>query len=132
MLMRGRSKVLWMAAIVPLLAAAVLPTRFQTLVCRFTGVVMDFEVCCPSDSERGRESPSQLFGENCCVLKTINVQRLVTESRTDDMYPRDHRVLVAAPFVRTFELVRYHAHAHQVRPPPIGPPLLLVKHSFLI
>jgi len=48
-MLRGwRSKSLWVAALLPLLAASVLPTQIRTLVCRFTGAIMQEEICCPS------------------------------------------------------------------------------------
>ena len=49
------SKVLWMAALVPLFLAAVLPSRVATLICRFTGAAMEVEACCPTGDEAPRD-----------------------------------------------------------------------------
>jgi len=127
-----RSRTLWIAAVLPLFAAAVLPTHFQTLVCRFSGIVMDIEVCCPSVPRESRDTHSQLRAEDCCVLKSVDLQKLVTERRTDGAQPREHEALAAMPLVGTSDPSRRQNHALQVGPPPMGPPILLLKRSFLI
>ena len=132
MLTGRKSKILWVAALVPLLAASVLPTRFRTLVCRFTGAVMEQETCCPSDGEAQTAQPAQLLGENCCVVKTVDLPKLLSERWAENAAPG--QLALAAPLIFD-DLVpvdRWVTTFHPVRPPPVGPPILLLKRSFLI
>ncbi len=126
-----RSKALWMAALVPLLAASVLPTQIRTLVCRVSGAVMDIEVCCPSEDQGQIRTHAQLIDESCCVVKTVDLQKLVSERRADGAPPRS-LLLAAAPVPATSLPAAAPPHIRPVAPPPIGPPLLLLKRSFLI
>jgi len=132
MLTGRRSKVLWVAALVPLLAACVLPTQIRTLVCRFTGAVMDQETCCPSDGEDQTARPAQLFGENCCVVKTVDLPKLLTERWADSAAPGQQALAVTVTFDDLGLVDRWATTFHPVRPPPFGPPILLIKRSFLI
>jgi hypothetical protein len=117
---------------VPLFVAAVLPTQARSLVCRFTGMVMDMEACCPSGREDRVETHAQLLDETCCVLKTVDLQTVVSERRYDSAQPRDQELLAATPVIQEFELSGHPAQIHQIEPPPFGPPILLLKRSFLI
>ena len=131
MLNGRRSKALWVAAILPLLAASVLPTQFRTLVCRFTGAIMQIETCCPPDQEQAPPT-SQLLGENCCLVKTVDLPKLLSERWTDGTPPVQAPTLAVGQPSGPLELMSGWTPSLPVRPPPLGPPIFLVKHSFLI
>jgi hypothetical protein len=132
-MLSGRmSKLLWVAALVPLLAASVLPTQISTLVCRFTGAVMEQENCCPSDADEQTARPAQLFGENCCVLKTVELPKLLSEHRADSAAPGQQSLVATLTFDHLVLVDRWATTFHPIGPPPHGPPILLVKRSFLI
>jgi hypothetical protein len=120
-----------MAALLPLFAVSVLPTQLRTLVCRFTGAVMDVETCCP---DRDAQTPvgAQLSEQGCCVVKTVDLGRLVAEPRSEGAPPPEVAAVVAA---RTPEFTLADATCpapRPYRPPTVGPPLVLLKRSFLI
>jgi hypothetical protein len=127
-----RSKALWVAALLPLLAASVLPTQIRTLVCRFTGAIMQEEICCPSALDEKTPPAAQLLGENCCVVKTVDLPKLVSEHSTDGLPPVQALALAVAQPSSTLVFPSRWAPSLPVRPPPHGPPILLVKRSFLI
>jgi hypothetical protein len=131
-MLRGRrSKALWAAALLPLFAASVLPTQIRTLVCRFTGAIMQLETCCPSD--QGQTPPtSQLLGETCCLVKTVDLPKLLSEHWNDGTPPIQAPTLAVGQPSAAPVLVGGWTPSLPVRPPPLGPPILLVKHSFLI
>jgi hypothetical protein len=131
MLNGRRSKALWLAALLPLFAASVLSTQIRTLVCRFTGGIMQFETCCPSDQDQAPPT-SQLLGENCCVVRTVDLPKLVSEYWTDGTPPVQAATLAVGLPSGTLVLVGGWTPTVPVRPPPLGPPILLLKHSFLI
>jgi hypothetical protein len=132
-MLSGRmSKGLWVAALLPLFAASVLPTQIRTLVCRFTGAIMQVETCCPSDLDEKTPPVSQLLGENCCLVKAVDLPKLLSEHSTAGNPP----VQAAAPSVgqpsSAAVLIGGWTPSLPVRPPPVGPSILLVKRSFLI
>jgi hypothetical protein len=131
MLNGRRPKALWVAALLPLLAASVLPTQIRTLVCRFTGAIMQVETCCPSDQDRTPPT-SQLLGENCCLVKTVDLPKLLSERWTDGTPPVQAPTLAVGQPSGPLELMSGWTPSLPVRPPPLGPPIFLVKHSFLI
>jgi hypothetical protein len=131
MLNGRRPKALWVAALLPLLAASVLPTQFRSLVCRFTGAIMQLETCCPSDQDQTPPT-SQLLGENCCLVKTVDLPKLVSERWTDGTPPVHMAPLALGQPSGMLALVSGWTPSLPVRPPPLGPPILLVKYSFLI
>jgi len=132
MLRRSRSKALWVAALLPLLAASVLPTEVRTLVCRFTGAIMQEEICCPSVLDEKTPPVTQLLGESCCVAKTVDLPKLVSEHFTDGLPPVQALALAVTAPASTFVFPSRWTLALPVRPPSHGPPILLVKRSFLI
>jgi hypothetical protein len=132
MLSGWRSKALWVAALLPLLAASVLPTQIRTLVCRFTGAIMQEEVCCPSALDEKAPPAAQLIGEGCCVVKTVDLTKLVSENSTDGLPPVQTLALAVAQPVATLVFPRRWTPSLPVRPPPRGASILLVKRSFLI
>ena len=134
-----RPKGVWVAALLPLLAAAVLPTRIQTLVCRFTGVAMPAELCCPRASEAGPgaaavQPQASLREESCCLIKTVDLPRLLSEGQPDEAAARP---VMAAPIAG---LVLFGPPRGTVArrwpigvgPPRCGPRIVLLKRSFLI
>jgi len=132
-MVRGwRSKGLWIAALVPLFGAAVLPTQISTLVCRFTGAIMEVEVCCPSDRAEQTVSEAQLLTENCCLVKTVDLPKLLSEGRADSSPLHEQTALPPVIVLERPELGDRRAQARSVGPPPVGPPMFLLKRSFLI
>jgi hypothetical protein len=123
---------LWAAALLPLLAASVLPTQIRTLVCRFTGAIMQVETCCPSGLEGKTPPMSQLLGESCCLVKTVDLPKLLTEHRTDGVQPVQASYFAVGQPSRALVVLGGWKPSLPVRPPPLGPPILLVKRSFLI
>jgi hypothetical protein len=120
------------AVLIPLLLAVVLPGTLRTLVCRYTGVVMPEETCCPEPDAPDQSAPAQLRGESCCVVKTVHLARLVSDRQTPAS-ELVHQELTAG--VASTESYLVAVRAPSIRRPailPVGPPLLLVKQSFLI
>jgi hypothetical protein len=130
---KGRwSKFLWMAALVPLFGASVLPTQMRALVCRFTGALMDEEACCPPGDEKQAAPAAQLLDQGCCVVRTVDFPKLLSDHQADGPARCDAQPLRST---LTSELTPPEALGlplHRVRPPPLGPPLRLLKRSFLI
>jgi hypothetical protein len=126
------SKDLWMAAILPLFAATVLPTQLRTLICRFTGAVMDVETCCPGDQDGKVDTQAQILDENCCIVKTLDLGKLLSERRPQGA-PSPDTTLPAVALAPSVSLpLGTDVHDRPVGPPPLGPPLILLKRSFLI
>ena len=90
----------------PLFAASVLPTQLRTLICRLTGAVMDVE--------------------------TVDLGKLVAERRSEGAPPPELTAIAAAPMPVLLLPNAAAPDVRPVRPPTVGPPLLLLKRSFLI
>ena len=130
---KGRwSKLLWMVALVPLFGASVLPTQVRALVCRFTGALMDEETCCPSHDQKQAEPMAQLREQGCCVVRTVELPKLLSEHQVDGPVRFDGLPLLSAPISELPAPSAADLPFHRVRPPPLGPPLRLLKRSFLI
>jgi hypothetical protein len=121
-----------MAALLPLVAAVVLPTQIQTLVCRFTGAIMDVEKCCPSGRAERPISQAHLLAENCCLVKTVDLAKLVSERRAESPPPGPEQPVATGSAFETPELADRRVEIDPVGPPPLGPPIRLLKRSFLI
>lgn len=128
-----------MAALVPLILGVVLPEQVRTIVCRFSGAVMDVR-CCPGEPREpaGRvAADGQLRGESCCAVRTIDLARLVSDRLAESVPPR-HQALRGEMAVVAERLpFTGLSHVRHVRPPFVrtsfgGPPLVLLKRSFLI
>ena len=128
----SRAKALWIAATLPLLAASVLPTQFSTLVCRFTGAVMDVEACCPGRDVDQAPVRAQLLDETCCIVRTVDLGKLVSDRSLDGAPPRIEALIALSLGPPPFLPPRHVRRVRPVGPPPVGPPLILVKSSFLI
>src|SRR5664279_4393748 len=101
------SKLLWMATlVVPLCFAAVLPSHVATLVCRFTGAMMEAEACCPTGDEGPPDLQARLLDEGCCSRTITELPTLVCVRRAEA-----DQAQVGQPVV--FVLA-------QVAPPPSG------------
>jgi hypothetical protein len=121
-----------MAALVPLFGASVLPTQMRALVCRFTGAIMDEEVCCPPGDEKQAAPVAQLFDQGCCVVSTVDLPKLVSDLQADGPVRSDWQPLPSTLASEPPPLRGRGIPLHRVRPPPLGPPLRLLKSSFLI
>lgn len=129
---RWQLKLLGMAVVIPLFLGAVLPEHVRTLVCRFTGIAMPEEACCPQGADQEVDASSRLRSESCCVVKTADLVRLISE-RQAEATPPGYPSLVGYTTVTTASALparRFHA-AYRRGPPP-GPPIVLAKHAFLI
>jgi len=133
------SKVLWMAALLPLFAASVLPTQLRTLICRVTGAVMEVDACCPAAPAAQGQQGQMVAGisesisdPGCCAIQTVDLDGLLAEHRSDEAPPSSVAPAAPAPMAGLVLVARPTPSARQDRPPPVGPPLLLLKRSFLI
>lgn len=124
--------VLRAAALLPVLLAAVLPTHVLTLVCRF-GAVMDVESCCPAEHDAVSINEARVRDEPCCTLRMVDLEHSVSEQQSY-IAPASHHEIGIAVIVPAFarrptdSFVRIRSTA----PPHLGPPLILLKQSFLI
>jgi hypothetical protein len=92
---------------------------------------MQLETCCPSDEDQPRPT-SQVLGENCCLVKTVDLPKLLSEQWTDGAPPAQAPTLAVGRPSDALVLPSGWRPSLPVRPPPLGPPILLVKRSFLI
>lgn len=122
---------LWMAAVAPLLIASVLPDHVRTLVCRFSGAVMT-EECCPPEGGQAAQTQTELRDESCCVVKTTDLGRLVSDRRAETEPARHYAVLAVAPPASASPPTGCVAVIRFVSGAAIGPPIVLLKRSFLI
>lgn len=130
--MRGRwlSTLLRGAVLIPLFLAAVLPDSARTLVCRYTGVAMPEESCCPvQQPEPG--APDRMQDESCCVVKTVHLERLLSDRQSSADTTAHHEMAVSfapmAPYI-----VARSPDIRRITVSAVGPPILLVKSAFLI
>jgi len=140
--MRSRrwSKVLWVAALLPLFAASVLPSQLRTLICRVTGAVMEVEAGCMAASMAEGQTAAEISDGRsvsvsdlgCCVVETVDLGRPLAEQRSEGPPPPSFTLASATPAASVILAGRVTPHRRQDRPPPAGPPLLLAKRSFLI
>lgn len=126
------SRVLSPVLLVPVLLAAVSPDHIRTLVCRHTGVVMPEESCCPERSEPEPPTPPQLRDESCCVVKTVHLVKLVSDRQSESVGPLHHDARAGLVGSETYVAVVRSPRVRNAAAPPVGPPLVLVKHAFLI
>lgn len=129
---KGRlAKGVWIAVLVPLFGATVLPAQVQWFACRFSGAAMELSSCCPGGQEARPETPA-MVRQTCCVLKTVDLQRMLGERSVDGTLPRllelPAQILPMVALGSTDLTVRFRPAG----PPPPGPPLVLLKRSFLI
>ena len=118
--------------LIPLFLAAVLPDSVRTLVCRYTGVMMPEESCCPEDDTRDLSPNAQLQDESCCVVKTVHLARLVSDRQSPVTEPAQHEISSFAAPAESFLVTARASSIHRFTILPVGPPILLLKHAFLI
>ena len=130
------SKVLWMAALLPLFAASVLPTQLRTLICRVTGAVMEVDACCPAapaaPAQAAARISESISDPGCCAVQTVDLGRMLAEHRSEEAPPPSVTPVSAAPMAGPVLAAWPTPSVRQDRPPQVGPPLLLLKRSFLI
>ncbi len=127
------SKVLWMAALVPLFLAAVLPSRVARLICRFSGAMMEAEACCPTGDDAPPDVQARLLDEGCCSRMITEFPTLIGERRSE------------MSGMRVDQLAVYVSGAAVPQPPPgrparsicpvapiFRPPPIALKRSLLI
>jgi hypothetical protein len=130
---KGRwSKLLWIAALVPLLGASVLPTQMLALVCRFTGALMDEEACCPLGNQEQAAPVSRLLDQGCCVVRTVDLPKLLSDRQVNGPGRYDAQTLLSKLSSDLPPPDAVGLPLHRVRPPPLDRPLRLLKRSFLI
>jgi hypothetical protein len=129
---RRQSRLLGMAVLVPLFLGTVLPDHLRTLVCRYTGVVMPEEACCPEQGDLDLDRSERLRSESCCVVKTVQLTKLVSARRVEAV-PPCYVVPVACIVVADVGLPPcQRGRAPSTSAPSTGPPIVLAKHAFLI
>lgn len=123
------------ALLLPLLIASVVAGHETVLVCR-TGAIMTLDECCPAEhAEAAPEPPAHasLVDEPCCAVATIELARPVSdrqpEAATDAASPP---VALLAPAETDAATISRGPVIRARRPPSVGPPLVLLKRSFLI
>lgn len=119
------------AVLVPLFLTAVLPDSFRSLVCRYTGVVMPEESCCPEQDNQTPDNHAQLRDESCCVVKTVQLVKLVSD-RQSEAAAAAPQALCAGVGARELYVAVVVPKVWNDSAPHLGPPLVLVKHAFLI
>lgn len=130
---KGRlTKGVWIAVLVPLFGATVLPTQVQWLACHFSGAAMALSSCCPEQQVAGPETPAKLRGETCCVLKTVDLQKVLGERSADGALPRLLELPAKISSMVALGSTDLTVRFRPVGPPPLGPPLVLLKRSFRI
>jgi hypothetical protein len=122
---------LWMAAVAPLLLASVLPDHVRTLVCRFSGAVMT-EECCRPESDQTAQTQTELRDESCCVVRTTDLRRLVSDRPAETGPIRHYELRAVASQTVLPAPITGAAVIRSVAPPAVGPPIVLLKRSFLI
>lgn len=118
--------------LIPLFLAAVLPDSVRTLVCRYTGVVMPDESCCPERDALDLSVNDQLQDESCCVVKTVHLARLVSDRQSPVTGPAQHEISSCVAPAESFLPVARAPSARRSTILPVGPPIVLLKHAFLI
>ena len=131
---RRIQQLLWAVALMPVFFVAVLPDHVRTLVCRF-GAVMNVESCCPSERADASETQARIQDEPWCSFRTVTLLKLPSERPTEGgslrhCEPTLQGVTKSSPSVPNL-VVRF-AMRRSVAPPPLGPPIVLLKSSFLI
>jgi hypothetical protein len=134
---RPRILTLFSAAILlPLLVASVVAGTSTVLLCR-TGAVMSVDECCPAEhAEAAPEAPAHasLVDEPCCAVVTVELARPVSDRHAEaapQVAPPPVALLPPSQPLDAPQSARPPAIRTR-RPPYVGPPLVLLKSSFLI
>lgn len=121
-----------MAVALPLMAALCLPGTWSVLVCRFGDMMSEAHDCCAGAPNGDADDSPQIADEPCCSLRAVDLGGPTGEraERADAIH---HLALAAAPVLSFLE--RPAAAPYQplcLAPRALGPPLRLLKQSFLI
>jgi hypothetical protein len=122
------------AALAPALLLLVYLPAQMMLRCRIDGLLRT-ECCCSHQSKEQPSGPA-IKAQDCCDQEIANGQRPkadVARSVTRDLAPTAALALLApsAPVVLP-PVVRFDRAAQRHGPAREGPPLVLLKHAFLI
>jgi hypothetical protein len=127
------TKLLLSAVALPLLAALLLPASFGVLVCRF-GHMVSADDCCAGrvQQETGEDAPTRIDTEPCCSVRAVDLGAPLAE--------QSGRVEVARDWTLadgwSISIEDGSARPRSTIPRPavraIGPPLRLIKQSFLL
>jgi hypothetical protein len=128
MRLRLKTRVITLATLLPLLAAAVAGLGYDRFRCAFTGEVSESS-CCPAEDAPTLPVAS---GASCCDHESARSVRVPAEASSPTIAALDLRLLplgeAAPPVARPTAALPPPTRAHA----PPSPPLLLVKQSFLI
>ena len=120
------------AVLIPLSLAAVLPDSVGMLVCRYTGVVMPEASCCPELEPPAPSSQARLSDESCCMVKTVHVAKLVSDRQSTPAAPVHDQIGACASTAESHFVAARPAITRRPAILPVGPPIILVRHAFLI
>jgi hypothetical protein len=119
------------AVVIPLFLAAVCPDSVRTLVCRYTGEVMSEKSSCPEQARQDLESHAQLRDESCCIAKTVQFVKAVSERQMEFAASPAYDAPVAC-ILPELSAAGVQPLRGRVLVSSTGPPIVLLKHAFLI
>jgi hypothetical protein len=135
--MTARRATAWqrIAALVPLLMLVVSLPSQAFFRCRFTGVVRS-DCCCPvAKQNQPPSSLPQVSAQDCCDREVLKQQRPIAAAEA----PEKELGWIGAPVSALFPLLLARPEPRRLQPaweihgpPRAGPPLVLLKHAFLI
>jgi len=118
-------------ALVALLSAGAF-ADYRLFYCRIADITQS-DCCCKKVPASSTDSRTAIDEADCCDVRAVHVDRApsTTQRSTDS-------VLLVAPAVTSFDVVSINqpalrvAHPRATRAPGVGPPLILLKQSFLV
>ena len=115
-----------------LLAAVVLPGSRLAVACRFTGVAMPADACCPVIDQPRPDPEAHLRDQACCVVTTSDTPVLVADRGSDAQLERLFLDFVALS-TPTGSLAIWPTGRVRARvASPCRPPPLALKQTLLI
>jgi hypothetical protein len=129
-LVRGR-RLFTLATLLPVLVAIILPAVASVSVCRY-GMVMDADACCPKPADRDRDPGARLEDAPCCAKQAVAFDRLISERSTRIDHIPLSRVAASVVSLAPAWPAASPRLLPRLSPPPIGPPVRLIKQSFLL
>ena len=121
-------------ALAPVLLLLVYLPGETLLRCRIDGLLRQ-TCCCPHENERQDSGPA-LKGQDCCDQEMTGSERPVVDAARRDGLDVPSAVAVSLPAsTASFDLAAPDRPARTWQaqgPPRDGPPLVLLKHAFLI
>jgi hypothetical protein len=121
------------AFLLPLVLLAATPTDLTRFFCRMDGTVSAHR-CCPADSEDTSSGVATLNDPTCCTSQRVVVAEAPVRPARDSgesvaLSPPVFAKAVALPPADPIVVL---VPSRGLRPPGLGPPLRVSKHSFLI